>query len=243
MARAFQNISRHFHLQFRPKGIPSNDVAPQVCSKLLLSSSESHQIPSRCLSILSPLTTHVPSDGTLPYKNTIHTSAFTNRSNRSSYGLKTKDRDLAKIQDPETQDAKDVAEQISNVAQDEHTLGRLFAVVQVFGKQRKVTPEDIIVVDNMMEADIGDKIRLEKVLLVGSQDFTLIGRPLLSRNMVNVEATVVEKTLEYVKIFFTYKKRKDVRKMRLTRQGQTFLRINSIEVNLETLPDMIGKQK
>jgi len=42
-------------------------------------------------------------------------------------------------------------------------LGRLFAVVQVAGKQRKVTTEDIIVVESDFFPTIGDKIRLEKV--------------------------------------------------------------------------------
>lgn len=41
--------------------------------------------------------------------------------------------------------------------------GRLFAVVHVAGKQRKVTPEDIIVVDKHIDADIGERIRLNKV--------------------------------------------------------------------------------
>ena len=33
-----------------------------------------------------------------------------------------------------------------------------------------------------------------QVLLVGGQEFTLIGRPILRRSLVKVEATVIEKT-------------------------------------------------
>ena len=41
-----------------------------------------------------------------------------------------------------------------------------------------MTPNDLIVV-NQIQADSGDEIYLEKVLLAGSEDVTLIGRPLL----------------------------------------------------------------
>lgn len=42
-------------------------------------------------------------------------------------------------------------------------LGRLFAVVQICGKQRKITSEDIIVVEGYFPPTVGDRIRLEKV--------------------------------------------------------------------------------
>ncbi|XP_021368906.1 uncharacterized protein LOC110460362 isoform X2 [Mizuhopecten yessoensis] len=41
-------------------------------------------------------------------------------------------------------------------------LGRLFAVVQVAGKQRKVTTEDVIIVQSDFPPNVGDRIRLEK---------------------------------------------------------------------------------
>ncbi|XP_015141694.1 39S ribosomal protein L21, mitochondrial isoform X2 [Gallus gallus] len=57
--------------------------------------------------------------------------------------------------------------------------GRLFAVVHFASKQYKITSEDLIMMDNVLQAECGDRIRMEKVLLVGADDFTLIGRPLL----------------------------------------------------------------
>jgi len=56
---------------------------------------------------------------------------------------------------------------------------RNFAVVMVGGSQFKVTTEDVIVVRNQFYPTIGDKIRLEKVLLVGGKDFTVVGKPIL----------------------------------------------------------------
>ena len=41
--------------------------------------------------------------------------------------------------------------------------GRLFAVVHVAGNQRKITTEDIVVLRKHLEADIGERIRLNKV--------------------------------------------------------------------------------
>ncbi|GCC26097.1 hypothetical protein chiPu_0004511 [Chiloscyllium punctatum] len=97
--------------------------------------------------------------------------------------------------------------------------GRLFAVVHFASRQWKVTNEDLILIENHIEADCGDRIRLEKVLLVGGNDFTLIGRPLLGRDLVRVEATVIEKTESWPKINFRFKRRKRYRRTkRIPRQ-------------------------
>lgn len=44
-------------------------------------------------------------------------------------------------------------------------VGRLFAVIQVAGKQYKITTDDIIVVEGFFVPEVGDRIRLEKVRL------------------------------------------------------------------------------
>lgn len=43
--------------------------------------------------------------------------------------------------------------------------GRLFAVVHFAGHQWKVTPEDLILIDNELDIACGERIRLEKVRL------------------------------------------------------------------------------
>uniref|UniRef100_A0A914UWH4 Large ribosomal subunit protein bL21m n=1 Tax=Plectus sambesii TaxID=2011161 RepID=A0A914UWH4_9BILA len=73
--------------------------------------------------------------------------------------------------------------------------GRLFAVVHMDGQQFKVTENDVIILHHNRPLDIGDRIRLEKVLMVGAKDFSLFGRPLLPAKLAEVEATVIEKTL------------------------------------------------
>ncbi len=90
---------------------------------------------------------------------------------------------------------------------------RLFAVVQIAGSQYKITTEDIVLVRNPFYPTIGDRIRLEKVLLIGGKDFTVLGKPLVSKEFVRIEATVIEKTLSQNVIVFRYKPRKDNRRM------------------------------
>ncbi|XP_040003044.1 39S ribosomal protein L21, mitochondrial [Xiphias gladius] len=109
-------------------------------------------------------------------------------------------------------------------------FGRLFAVVHFAGRQWKVTDEDLILIENHIEAECGERIRMEKVLLVGAEDFTLIGRPLLGKELVRVEATVLEKTESWPKVHMRFWRRHRFQRKRIIIQPQTVLRINSIEL-------------
>ena len=53
-------------------------------------------------------------------------------------------------------------EKIENVCVS-NGLGRLFAVVHINMEQRKITTEDILVINGFFPPQIGDRIRLEKV--------------------------------------------------------------------------------
>jgi large subunit ribosomal protein L21 len=106
-------------------------------------------------------------------------------------------------------------------------LGRQFAVVHLGGSQHKITEEDVIVV-NKLQAETGSRIILNKVLLAGTKYFTLIGRPLLPKELVTVEATVTEQTRTQRIIIFKKKRRKNYKRKRGHRQDITVLRINSI---------------
>ncbi|KAM9769692.1 large ribosomal subunit protein bL21m [Menidia menidia] len=109
-------------------------------------------------------------------------------------------------------------------------FGRLFAVVHFAGRQWKVTAEDLILTENHVDAECGDRIRMEKVLLVGAQDFSLLGRPLLGRDLVRVEATVIEKTDSWPKVNMKFWKRHRFQRKKIITHPQTVLRINSIEL-------------
>ncbi|KAI5607813.1 39S ribosomal protein L21, mitochondrial [Silurus asotus] len=118
-----------------------------------------------------------------------------------------------------------------NTLLEKREYGRLFAVVHFASRQWKVTNEDLIQIENHIEAECGDRILLEKVLLVGGEDFTLIGKPLLRRDLVRVEATVVEKTESWPMVHMVFWKRHRFQKKRTIVQPQTVLRINSIAVS------------
>uniref|UniRef100_A0A182MAX4 Large ribosomal subunit protein bL21m n=1 Tax=Anopheles culicifacies TaxID=139723 RepID=A0A182MAX4_9DIPT len=108
--------------------------------------------------------------------------------------------------------------------------GRLFAVVQLCGKQFKITSGDIIVVEGYWPPENGDRLRLDKVLLAGSKDFSLIGRPLLTPGLVDVQATIIEKTLSHTRTHFRKKRRKQYIRINFYRAQQTMIRINSIDI-------------
>ncbi|XP_078000367.1 large ribosomal subunit protein bL21m-like [Glandiceps talaboti] len=111
-----------------------------------------------------------------------------------------------------------------------NNASRLFAVVYIQRKQFKVTTGDLIQTIDHIEADVGQKIRLEKILMVGGDNFSIFGRPLLSRDLVHVWATVLEKTTTPKQIFFQKKRRKGFKRWVEYKDDLTVLRINTIEV-------------
>ncbi|XP_008560228.2 39S ribosomal protein L21, mitochondrial [Microplitis demolitor] len=124
---------------------------------------------------------------------------------------------------------KNVIEEINNQVLTDNT-SRLFAVVALAGKQFKVTENDLIVVQGYWPPNPGDKLKLEKILLVGGTDFTLVGRPILNRELVGVDATVIDKTFSHTKYEFRYRPRKQYKRLNFTRTQLTTVRINSINI-------------
>lgn len=55
-----------------------------------------------------------------------------------------------------------------------NTCGRLFAVVHLAGKQFKITEGDVIIIEGYWPPDIGDKIKLDKVLSLKSINLFII---------------------------------------------------------------------
>lgn len=117
---------------------------------------------------------------------------------------------------------------------------RLFAVVHVCGKQFKITDNDLILIDGYWPPNVGDRIKLQKVLLVGGQDFTLIGRPVLDPETVNITATVVDKDLSHTRTHFERIKRKQYMRINFVRKEITILRINSVNItqHIDTKKDV-----
>uniref|UniRef100_A0A915BIC9 Large ribosomal subunit protein bL21m n=3 Tax=Parascaris univalens TaxID=6257 RepID=A0A915BIC9_PARUN len=124
-----------------------------------------------------------------------------------------------------------VVEKIQAELSDERS--RLFAIVYVNGRQFKVGENDLITLQDNLPLDVGDRIRLEKVLLVGGHSFTIFGRPLLQSPSVRVTAVVVEKATEAPELKYTMVNHKHIRKILWMSRELTVLRISEISVSGE----------
>ncbi|CAG9540561.1 unnamed protein product [Cercopithifilaria johnstoni] len=112
---------------------------------------------------------------------------------------------------------------------------RLFAVVYINKRQFKVSENDLIVLYDNVPLDVGDKIKLEKILAVGGKNFTLFGRPLIHSTIVTVNATVVEKTTSYPQLRYLMINHSKVRNLNWMSRETTILRINDIKIDRKNI--------
>jgi len=108
----------------------------------------------------------------------------------------------------------------------------MFAVVKTGGKQYRVIPGDVIVVERIL-GNPGDKIKLDRILMVGEDGQPPeIGSPLLSNNAVNCE--VIEQTRADKILVFKKKRRKGYKRTKGHRQDHTVLRV--LDINGKGIP-------
>ena len=102
----------------------------------------------------------------------------------------------------------------------------MFAVVKTGGKQYRVAPGDIIIVERLL-GDAGAKIRLDQVLMVGEDGkLPKVGTPLLGNSAVNCE--IIDQSRANKVIVFKKKRRKGYKRTKGHRQNQTVLRVLDI---------------
>lgn len=108
---------------------------------------------------------------------------------------------------------------------------RLFAVAHIYGKMHLFTVGDYIMFQKYFPAEIGTKIKIEKVCLVGSDNLTLVGRPVLDRDLVHIEATLVEKTMTHtINNIIIVPRKCNYRRWNFNRKALSVVRINEIKV-------------
>jgi large subunit ribosomal protein L21 len=102
----------------------------------------------------------------------------------------------------------------------------MFAIVEAGGRQEKMTPGAIVIVDRL-EAEPGVEITFDKVLLVeGAEGAIVTGTPYVAGATVT---GVVEAQTQAKKIrVFKTKRRKQYRKAQGHRTQQTRVRVTSI---------------
>ena len=101
----------------------------------------------------------------------------------------------------------------------------MFAVVEIAGKQFKVTPKDHVEVPSLQEKP-GTKIHLDRVLLLSDDKTVVVGHPLVTG--ASVEATVMDGVRGEKVIVFKKKKRKGYRLKKGHRQDYTRVQITNI---------------
>ena len=101
----------------------------------------------------------------------------------------------------------------------------MFAVLNTGGKQYKVSQGDLIEVEKL-ESDVGDKVTLNQVLMVGEGENFEVGSPYVSNCKGTSE--VVEQGKGAKIIVFKKKRRKNYRRKNGHRQLFTQLKITEI---------------
>jgi len=101
----------------------------------------------------------------------------------------------------------------------------MYAVVKTGGKQYRVAKDDKILVEHI-DAEAGETITLDKVMMLGDGDNVTIGTPVVEN--ATVEAEVVRQTRGPKIVIFRRKRRKNHRRLQGHRQDLTLLRIKDI---------------
>lgn len=97
----------------------------------------------------------------------------------------------------------------------------MFAVVKTGGKQYRVEPNDVLIVEKLA-GEAGETITLDQVLLVDGK----VGAPLVAG--ASVSAEIIEQGRAAKVIVFKKNRRQNYRRKKGHRQDQTVLRIKAI---------------
>jgi len=104
----------------------------------------------------------------------------------------------------------------------------MFAVVDVNAQQHKVVKNALLMCNKLVGTQVGQQLVFDKVLLVGTRQFTAIGRPYLEQ--ARVTATVEEQTHTAKVLSFKKRRRKaSSKRLKGHRAQVTLLRIDNVE--------------
>ena len=109
----------------------------------------------------------------------------------------------------------------------------MFAVIKTGGKQYVVKEGDVLRVEKL-NAETGQKVLFEQVLLIEDGDQTLIGTPVLEAAVVKAE--VVRNFKDEKILVFKKKRRKQYRRTRGHRQPLTEVKIEKIYADKTLVP-------
>ncbi len=101
----------------------------------------------------------------------------------------------------------------------------MFAIIKTGGKQYKVSEGDILKVEKI-EAEAGDKIEFDQVLMVAGDDVK-VGSPVVEGAKVSAE--VLDQKKDKKIVIFKFKAKKNYRKKKGHRQPYTLVKIEKID--------------
>ncbi len=101
----------------------------------------------------------------------------------------------------------------------------MYAIVKTGGKQYRVSPGDSIDVEKL-PFDVGERIELDRVLLVTNGSEAKVGQPLVKG--ATVKATVTRQTKGRKIVVYKYRPRNRYRRKKGHRQSFTLVRIEDI---------------
>mmetsp|Transcript_48470 Transcript_48470/g.35678 ORF Transcript_48470/g.35678 Transcript_48470/m.35678 type:complete len:182 (-) Transcript_48470:40-585(-) len=117
---------------------------------------------------------------------------------------------------------------------------RIFAIIELKGKQHKITKDDVVVADYMgSEYDLDTKVDVSDVLLLGSKHATIIGHPTVegAKVVLSVEEIARDKKV----IALKFRRRKNSRRRTGHRRDLTVLRVLDIVPSQRDVDVLIPK--
>ena len=101
----------------------------------------------------------------------------------------------------------------------------MYAVIQTGGKQYRVEPGQLLVVETLPGA-AGDAVQFDEVLLVSDEEKVAVGRPLVAGAKVTGE--IVDHGRDKKVIVYKQQRRKNYRNRNGHRQAYTTVKINEV---------------
>ncbi|KWZ99882.1 MAG: 50S ribosomal protein L21 [Anaerococcus sp.] len=101
----------------------------------------------------------------------------------------------------------------------------MYAIIKTGGKQYKVSEGDLVRVEKL-NAEIGDSVSFEDVLLVKNDSDLKVGTPTVEN--AKVEATVKDQAKDKKIVVFKYRPKKASKTKKGHRQPYTLVEINNI---------------
>lgn len=101
----------------------------------------------------------------------------------------------------------------------------MYAIIKTGGKQYRVAAGDVVSLERL-DGGAGDKIEFGEVLLVGTDEATEVGTPVIAG--ASVSGTIVEQGRARKVLVFKFRRRKNYKRLKGHRQYYTRVRIDAI---------------